>query len=156
VSCKLPRPLNTPLTFFLDRNLGKFELAQALRAKGAVVEIHSDHFKHDAPDNEWLIEIWRRRWILLSKDKHILTRPLEVLALLQANLHAFILRENRNQNLTGSQLATAYVAAYDQMVGLVKSTAPPVIAQITATGKVSRIEGYSNLQARALKALRLK
>jgi hypothetical protein len=152
----LPRLLNTQPTFFLDRNLGKIEVARALRAKGALVEIHADHFEHNAPDIEWLIEVGSRGWVLLSKDKHILTRPLEVLALLQANLHAFVLRQSRNQNLTGAQQAAAYVAAYEQMVGLVKSTAPPLIAQITATGRVSRIEGYTNLQARALKALRSK
>ena len=35
--------------FFIDRSLGRRHVAQALRAAGAVVEIHDDHFPQDAP-----------------------------------------------------------------------------------------------------------
>ena len=116
------------------------------------MEIHSDHFAHDTQDADWLLEIGKRGWVLLSKDRHILTRPLEIITFLRANIHAFVLLQNRNDNLTGAQLATAFAAAHAQMVGLVHSHPAPLIARVTPAGHVCKIEGYSAIQLRALRA----
>jgi hypothetical protein len=58
-----------PVTFFLDRSLGKEIVAQALRAAGADVEIHDDHFPPDAKDEDWLTEVGSLGWIVLTKDR---------------------------------------------------------------------------------------
>ncbi len=66
-----------PIVFFLDRNLGKYTIAEALRQAGANVEIHDDHFQSDAKDEEWLGEVGRRGWIILTNDKKIRYRSNE-------------------------------------------------------------------------------
>jgi len=39
-------------TLYLDRNLGKHVIANALRNKGFPVEVHDDHLPIDAPDED--------------------------------------------------------------------------------------------------------
>jgi len=78
------------LTFFLDHQIGRFQVAQALRSAGANVEVHLDHFPGDAPDVEWIPEIARRGWILITKDQHIRRNPLERAAYEAAKLRGFV------------------------------------------------------------------
>lgn len=56
--------------FFLDRALESYDVRDALKAMGARVEMHRDHFKEDADDVEWLPTIARREWVILSKDQY--------------------------------------------------------------------------------------
>lgn len=60
-----------PLTYFLDRSLGRFKLATALRQAGLRVEVHDDYFQQDATDEEWLAGVGQRGWIVLTKDEKI-------------------------------------------------------------------------------------
>lgn len=50
------RQPNDP-TFFLDKCLGNYNVAAALREAGAAVEIHADHFDQDTLDADWLPEV---------------------------------------------------------------------------------------------------
>ena len=131
---------------FLDRDLGKFDVAEALRAIGATVRLHADLFPPDAKDPEWLPQVGANGWVVLTRDKHILTRPLEVVALVRANTHVFILKSR--QELNGAQMASAFVSAYPHMCRLIKSHSPPFLARVTRTGDVREIEGYKQLQER--------
>ena len=79
--------------------------------------------------------------MLLSKDCHILTRAPEVIALLAANIHAFILKQGRNQELTGAQVGQAFVKAMPHILRLVRSQLPPFLARVTPSGDVKEIEG---------------
>jgi hypothetical protein len=65
------------LTFFLDHQIGRYQVAEALRSAGAVVEVHLDHFRGAAPDMEWIPEVGRRGWVLITKDQNIRRNPLE-------------------------------------------------------------------------------
>jgi len=62
-----PKPASG-LVFFIDRSLGRKYVAGALRTAGAKVEVHDDHFPQTTPDVEWLAEVGRRGWVVLSKD----------------------------------------------------------------------------------------
>ena len=78
IRCELTHPSRIePLIFFLDRSLGKHIVANALRQAGAVVKLHDDHFPQDARDEEWLREVGRREWIVLTKDSRIRHRAHE-------------------------------------------------------------------------------
>ena len=65
------------LTFFLDYQIGRYVVAEALRNAGARVEVHIDHFSQAAPDLEWIPEVGRRDWVLITKDSNIRRNPLE-------------------------------------------------------------------------------
>lgn len=69
------RPLNPPLVFFIDRSLGQKVIAGRLRQCGVQVEIHDDHFPQNDPDEDWISEVGKRGWVVLTKDDRIRYRP---------------------------------------------------------------------------------
>src|SRR5262245_30478751 len=56
-------------TFFLDRALESHSLQDGLRQLGAKVELHRDHFAESAKDSDWLPEVARRGWVIISTDQ---------------------------------------------------------------------------------------
>jgi hypothetical protein len=77
-----------PLTFYVDECLGRF-VADALAADGFDVRPYYEHFA-GRRDIEWLPEVGELRWIVLTKDKNIRRRQLEVDAILNAGVRAFV------------------------------------------------------------------
>ncbi|MFO0756554.1 MAG: hypothetical protein U0359_08695 [Byssovorax sp.] len=84
---KLPEPF----VYFVDRSLGRGIVVETLRAASQVVHAHDDHFAQNTLDTEWLTEIGRRGWVVLTKDKNIRSNQLELRALLQANVACVML-----------------------------------------------------------------
>ena len=121
-------------TFFIDRCLGRKKLAQALRDLNLTVEIHDDHFAKDAPDVDWLPEIGRRGWIVLTKDERIGKRTLERLAVASANVKMFVLT---SQNLSGADTVAAFTQAMTSMQNFARENPAPFIAKIYRDGRVS-------------------
>ncbi len=123
-----------PLVFFLDRNLGTKHVAHALRAAGATVEVHNDHFPPDAKDEIWLPEVGKRGWVVLTKDDRIRYRPTERAAVISARVALFALSSG---NLNGEDMAQAFVAALPRMSRVLAKHRPPLIAKVTRSGDVS-------------------
>ena len=87
------------LTFFLDYQIGRYVVAEALRAAGAHVEVHIDHFGQAAPDLEWIPEVGRREWVLIAKDENIRRNPLERAAYEDARVRAVVTGIDMSGNL---------------------------------------------------------
>jgi hypothetical protein len=124
----------TPLTLFLDRNLGKHTIAEALRQAGADVQIHDDHFPQGTTDEVWLREVGRRGWVVLTKDDRIRYRSQEQSALMQARVRAFVLVA---KGLSGAEMAAVFVKALPAIHRFVARYQPPFIARVTRSGEVS-------------------
>jgi predicted nuclease of predicted toxin-antitoxin system len=125
-----------PLVFFLDRNLGKHTIADALRQAGAEVQIHDDHFRQGAEDVEWLPVVGQRRWIVLTKDTQIRYRALERAALMQAGGRAFVLTAG---NLSAREMAEVFIKALPAIRRFVANHQPPFIAKVTRSSTVSMV-----------------
>lgn len=97
--------LADPFTFFVDRSLGGVFVAAAIRQAGLKVVVHDDEFEPDARDVDWLREVGRRGWVVLTKDARIRTNALERGALLSANVAAFMLGRG---DMTGPRMASTY------------------------------------------------
>jgi len=123
-------------TFFLDRSLGRRKVANVLRGAGATVEIHDDHFSPDTRDEDWLQEVGRRGWIVLTKDSRIRYHTSERLALIKAGVAAFVLSGG---NLRGDEMAEIFVKALPAMCRFARKNCPPFIARITKGGSVTRL-----------------
>src|SRR6185503_18836949 len=78
------------LTFFLDHQIGRYQVADILRKAGAKTEVHLDHFAGDTPDIAWIPEVARRDWVLITKDQNIRRNPLERTAYKDAKLRGFV------------------------------------------------------------------
>lgn len=134
----MPRSTDALLTFFVDRSLGAHDVPDALRAAGVRVEIHDDHFAPDTPDTAWLVEVGARGWVVLTKDSRIRRHPLELQALLGANVAAFMVTAT---DLTGADMGRLLAAAIPKLTSLVRSRARPFIATVSRQGQVTIIQG---------------
>ena len=123
-----------PLTFFIDRCLRTTIIPKALREAGADVELHDDHFRTDCKDLVWLAEVGARHWTILTKDKRILHRGIELQALTNAKATAFILT---GRDMTGSEIARAFVAALPRIKNLLKTYNRPLLATVSRSGIVT-------------------
>jgi len=121
------------LVFFTDRGLGRHVVPAALRAAGATVEIMDDHFAPKVEDTEWVPKVDSRGWIILSKDRHLRSNPLEQIALLKANTHSFLLT---SADLTGPNMAKAFVAALPAILKMIGKFPTPFVATVTPLGAV--------------------
>ena len=74
----------------LDNNLSP-HLAQGMRAFEEEVTHLQEHFRPDAKDAEWLQEIGRRQWFLVTRDERIGMNPAELAALHRFGVGAFFL-----------------------------------------------------------------
>ncbi|MCL5258333.1 MAG: hypothetical protein M1314_01070 [Firmicutes bacterium] len=108
-----------------------------MRVHGLRVEVHSAHFQDAAADVEWLAEVGRRGWIVLTKDKNIRKRELERAALKGAGVHAFFLGQ---QGLSGAEMASIFAKAVPAMLRLVKRAKRPVLAVVHRNGSVARLD----------------
>jgi hypothetical protein len=121
------------LVFFIDKCLGLHVVPDALRARGERVELLTDHFAQDAPDQDWLSEVGRRGWIILSKDKILRHNNLEIVELLRSGTHSFILTSG---NSTAQENAAALVAALPTMKRMVGKFTPPFVGTVSKLGGV--------------------
>ncbi len=86
-----------------------------------------------ALDVEWLPEVGRRGWIVITKDKRISRNELEIAALRNAGVGAFILSSD---NLTGPEIAKALVAAFPKIEAFVRANEKPFIGKFYKDGRV--------------------
>ncbi len=124
------------LTFFLDYQIGRYTVADALRAAGARVEVHIDHFPQAAPDVEWIPEVGKRGWVLITKDKNIRRNPLERAAYENAQLRGFVLT---GTDMSGKETADLLVACLSGMVRKAAGRPGPLLFAISRTGVFTRL-----------------
>ena len=118
--------------FFIDRCLGN-KLADTLRNVGATVEIHDDHFDPDMKDEDWLREVGERNWVVLTKDKKIASRRLELLGVAQGGVQLFAFVGG---DIPGVVVAQAFVNALENMRGFMRGNPAPFIAKVHQSGMV--------------------
>ncbi|MBW7931198.1 MAG: hypothetical protein H3C57_07855 [Gammaproteobacteria bacterium] len=129
-SSRQPEP-----TLFLDRSLGRYVVAERLRAAGARVEIHDDHFPQDAPDEEWLAAVGRKGWAVLTKDAHIRYRHNELSAAVGNGVRLFVLGKGQ---LTGEEIAGAFVTALPAIRTLLGKEQGTFIVRVSAQGRLTK------------------
>ena len=124
------------LTFFLDYQIGRFVVADALRAAGAKVEVHIDHFDQAAPDTEWIPEVGRRDWVLITKDQHIRRNPLERAAYESARLRGFVLT---GRDFNGPDMAVLLARMLPGMARRVAGRSGPLMFSISRGGTFGKL-----------------
>lgn len=129
-------PLETAV-FFIDRSVGKKSVAGPLREAGLTVELHDDHFPQDAHDEEWLVEVGRRKWCVVTRDDRIRYRRLEAQAVHNAKVAMFVIV---SKNLTGPQTAEVILKALGRIKRFISSHRRPFIAKIYRDGRVEKLD----------------
>jgi len=124
------------LTFFLDYQIGRYVVAEALRNAGTRVEVHLDHFKQGAPDTEWIPEVGRREWVLITKDQNIRRNPLERAAYESAKLRGFIVT---GKDMDGKELADLLVRCLPGMARRAGGRLGPLLFTISRGGTFTKL-----------------
>ena len=120
--------------FFLDYQIGRYTVAEALRAAGARVDVHIDHFPQASPDIEWIPEVGRRDWVLITKDKNIRRNPLERAAYKKAKLRGFVLT---GTDMGGKESADLLVRCLPGMIRRVANRRGPLLFTISRRAMLS-------------------
>lgn len=115
------------ITFFIDRCLGNRRIVETLRTAGLTIEIHDEHFGKGAQDTEWLPEVGKRGWVVLTKDGKISNNLLERIAVARAQVKMFIFA---SQSVSGADMAAIFLKAIVPMQEFVRNNPAPFIAKI--------------------------
>lgn len=117
-------------TFFLDRASESNSLYDALKAIGARVERHCDHYEDDEDDPVWLPEIAFKEWVIISQNQF---NELERQAIRNAKGRAFLIVHG---DMRGEEEAAMVVASLPKMLRILKANPPPFIARIYNPKKI--------------------
>jgi hypothetical protein len=135
------RRRHSPPTLYVDECLGR-AIALKLQSDGHDARPF-DEFAGKT-DVEFLPTIGERRWVLLTKDKNVRRNQLEVNAILNAGLRAFVITAT---SLNHQQIADLVSKAMPKIIRISRQ-AGPFVYNITATGTMSQISRRT-LQRRA-------
>lgn len=124
------------LTFFLDHQIGRYVVAKMLCAAGARVEVHLGHFPGNTPDHEWIPEVGRRGWVLITKDQNIRRNPIERAAYTAAKLRGFIVT---GKDMNGNELGDLLVRCLDGMVRRTARRKGPLLFTISRGGIFTKL-----------------
>lgn len=119
-------------------------MPSALRRAGAVIELHSDHFRDDAEDSEWLEKVGKRGWVVLTKDRRLRSNYLQLVAIVRSNVRAFAITA---ADLRGEDMGSAFVKALPQIQSFIKRFNAPFTASVSAEGHVSMTYRHHELYA---------
>jgi predicted nuclease of predicted toxin-antitoxin system len=125
--------------FYLDECLGGNKVPAALKEAGIVFELHNDHFPRGTADEEWLPEIGKKGWVLLTQDKGIKRRKNELAALRENKVRAFVISA---RGLRGEEIGALIVKTMPQILRVLKHTEAPLIAAISKDKIVELREGH--------------
>jgi hypothetical protein len=131
------------VTFFIDRCLGKYVIADQLRAAGELVEIHDDHFPADCPDDVWLGAVGANSWIVITKDKNFQKRQIETVAIARSTVRVFQLSAGE---MTGQEMADLVTVRRKKIRDFAVSNRAPFIAKISRSGAIQMAVPASRLK----------
>jgi PIN like domain len=124
--------------FFLDRNVGRYQVAAALRQHGLRVEAHADHYPQaeagELSDEYWIREVTLRGWVILTRDGEIRRNPLERAAFVSAGARVFNIR---NGQAKAEAVAAAIIKAKSRIDEILASGKRGFIAGISMRGDIT-------------------
>jgi hypothetical protein len=95
-----------------------------------------DLFPHDTKDVVWLEAAGKQGWLVVTRDKHVRTRPGERRAIEEHGVGCFIL--GYKQDLKKEEVTEIVLGALEHMEELFERTERPFIYTITKNGDFNR------------------
>jgi len=111
----------------LTRCFGGKLIFEKLRDAGLKVESHHVRFRHNTEDETWLEIVGEKKWIVFTRDKMIGRRKIQLDALFNAGVKAFVLVTDE---LTDAQNAEIIIKLIDKIFEMIEENRMPFIAKI--------------------------
>lgn len=124
-------------TYFVERNLGRFDVPDALRATGAKVVVHHDVLPDDSPDEDWITLCGEKSYIAVTQDKNIRYRQHELESIKEHKAMVIVLRAKL---LTGKQKGEIIAKSLDNIAKFADTTEPPFVAGLERSGLLTKYE----------------
>ena len=124
-------------TLFIDICAWSYLLGDALTEIGAPFIALSRHYPQNTPDEVWLKEAGKRRWVVLTRDRHIRRRPNELQAFRENAVIAFVLTAG---DASAADTATLVKRVYPKLIRKVQGTKPPAMFSVTLAGTFNQIK----------------
>lgn len=113
-------------------------VSEVLRRAGHVAHVQGPAtFGTGTHDVDWLPQVGARGWVLITKDKSIRKREIELRALRESGVRAFVLTAG---GLKGEERARVFDDALPAMLRLLRRYASGFVARVTAQSSVQIIE----------------
>jgi len=109
-------------------------IAGRLRQRGVQIEIHDDHFPQNAQDEDWISEVGKRGWVVLTKDDRIRYRPAALDAYRRHKVRVFVFGSGE---MKAQEMADAFVKALPKISRFALTKTAPFFARIAKSGLVS-------------------
>lgn len=121
---------------FIDRSVPK-GVAEAIKKVRDDVFWLEDRFPHDVKDEEWLMAAGKESWLVITRDKHIRTRPGERAKILDHGVGCFIL--NQKQDPTRWEYLKLLAKTLDEMEDKFATIPRPFIFVVDRNGVMRRV-----------------
>jgi len=103
-----------------------------LQSLGVRVEVHKNHFVHDAPDAEWIPVCASKGWVILTGDQGIENDGINRAAVIQSQAKVFTLYSYRAKGL---EMSAALIAARKKIGRTAESNVGPFYCPIRMLGE---------------------
>ena len=138
------KPPDEQFEFFVDECIAFHHVAAMLREAGYSAHVPGPTtFRTGTQDVDWLPHVGERQWILITKDKSIRKREIELRALHEAHVRTFVLTA---AGLKGDEQARVLKEALPAMLRLLRRRSTHFIARITAESSVEIIEFHKYIR----------
>jgi len=111
-------------------------VADALKTRGFCIQLHRQHFAHNAPDEKWITEVSQKQWVILTKDTASLRRPNELAAVIISRAREFTLS---NANLSGGEMAAIFCQTMPAIHRFLQNHQGPFIVRIRRSGELVQV-----------------
>ena len=126
-----PDPLPT---LFLDNDQGTKILPDILTRAGLSTKRLQDSFDRATPDHEWIPEVAKNGWVIVTSDKGIETDPQNREAVIESNAKIVMLDENNSRAVTW---ASAIIVSRESIRDAFKTCAEACIVSLRNTGSLT-------------------
>ena len=122
-------------------------VSEMLRRAGHVAHVTGPTtFATGTLDVDWLPQVGARGWVLITKDQNIRKREIELRALRESGVRAFVLTSG---SMRGEEQARVFEEALPAMLRLLRRHATGFVARVTAHANVEIIEVNAHARARS-------
>jgi hypothetical protein len=123
--------------FYLDESIYSRLLGEALEQAGVSVRRPGVDVPFGTPDEAWLATAGAHGWIVLMRDQRVRHRALEIQALRNARVGAFVLTAGQ---ATARDTAIVVVAKLPKILNISLSERKPFLYTLGINGALSRVK----------------
>lgn len=115
-------------------------MGDALKVAGIKFTPHHEHFEPACPDVDWLPEVGKNGWVVVTRDKNIRRKPNELQAFKENKVLAIVLSSGSSSQASAADTAELLLRLLPKLMRKIGASKPPVMLNVTLMGTISQIK----------------